>query len=422
MLEIKPDNPDAPAHDSPQSHTPPKSKGSTGDHPVASNYQYWREHGGSWADEYDTRKRGQPYYHIQELMLTDYISRCAPAKVLEFGCGPGRHLRNLTKLPGIDAYGYDQSVAMVSGCRRWASAEWVSEHISVGLPTARLPYDDREFDVVYTAEVLLHVRPEDLLGRLEELLRIARGHIVHLETSPTYPLVDSDHDGCWHHDLVGAYAKLGHVCDVLPSGYICHTPFRVALAEKGPEPAWSPVLLSMYRRMERDLVAGINDKDAHAAALTQARDAALAERDQAAESVRVRVAQLELDLERRSIALREAEARLADLAARPTHDQLAALKIALDDAHRQLADAAAELDALRADSRAAQLESQLSETRAAAARDAEERALRLAAWRKEAAKLAEQRDRAQQRANALLQANDRLVARLHAALRGGSLP
>ncbi len=413
MLETKPDNPaSAPAS------APAKSRADA----VASNYQYWREHGGSWADEYDTRKRGQPYYHIQELMLTDYISRCAPGKVLEFGCGPGRHLRNLSKLPGIDAYGFDQSAAMVSGCRRWASAEWVSRHISVGLPTERLPYGDKEFDVVYTAEVLLHVRPEDLLGRLEELLRIARGHIVHLETSPTYPLVDSDHEGCWHHDLVGAYAKLGHVCEVLPSGYICHTPFRVALAEKGPEPAWSPVILSMYRRMERDLVAGINDKDAHAAALTRAREAALAERDQAAEAVRVRVAQIELELERRSVALREAEARLADLVTRPTHDQLAALQLALDDALRQRAAATAELDALRASSTTAQLESQLAETRAAAARDADERAQRLAAWREEAAKLAAQRDRAQQRVNALLQANDRLVARLHAALRGESLP
>lgn len=412
MLEIKPDNPATPAS--------PAAKSKADD--VASNYQYWREHGGSWADEYDTRKRGQPYYHIQELMLTDYIARCAPAKVLEFGCGPGRHLKNLSKLPGIDAHGYDQSAAMVSGCRRWASAEWMSEHIFVGLPTARLPYDDKEFDVVYTAEVLLHVRPEDLLGRLEELLRISRGHVLHLETSPTYPLVDSDHDGCWHHDLVGAYAKLGHVCEVLPSGYICHTPFRVALAHTGPEPAWSPVLLSMYRRMERDLVTGINEKDAHTATLVQARDAALAERDRAAEGVRVRVAEMELELERRSIALRDAEARVQELSARPTHDQLQLVHAELEEVRRQLAATGAELDSLRTNPTAAQLEYQLAEARASAARDAEERHQRLAAWRDEAAKLAAQRDHAQQRVNALLQLNDRLLARLHAALRGERLP
>lgn len=412
MLEIKPDNPAT------LSAATAKTKADA----VASNYQYWREHGGSWADEYDTRKRGQPYYHIQELMLTEYIARCGPAKVLEFGCGPGRHLRNLTKLPGIDAYGFDQSAAMVSGCRRWASAEWMSEHIRVGLPTARLPYDDKEFDVVYTAEVLLHVRPEDLLGRLEELLRIARGHVFHLETSPTYPLVDSDHDGCWHHDLVGAYAKLGHVCEVLPSGYICHTPFRVALADKGPEPAWSPVILSMYRRMERDLVAGITEKDAHAASLTQARDAAFAERDRAAESVRARVAELELELERRASTLRDADARIAELASRPSPAELHSVKSLLDEAHRQLASANAELDSLRNNPTTTQLAAQLTETRAAAIRDTEERNQRLAAWREEASKLAAQRDRAQQRANALLQSNDRLLYRLHAALRGESLP
>jgi chromosome segregation ATPase len=178
--------------------------------------------------------------------------------------------------------------------------------------------------------------------------------------------------------------------------------------------------------MERDLVAGINDKDAHAAALTQARDAALAERDRAADVVRARIAELELELERRSNLLREGEARLAELATRPTIEQLAALQSALDEARRQLASAHAELDAFRAGPSPAQLEARfraaLDEVRSAAERDAEERARQLAAWREEAARLAEQRDRLYQRVNALLQANDRLVSRLHAALRGEVLP
>ncbi len=84
---------------------------------IAANYEYWREHGGGWASEYDQRKKDQIYYHIQEIMLTEYVGHHAPAKVLEFGCGPGRHLRNLSRLPGIEVFGYDQSAAMVSGAR-----------------------------------------------------------------------------------------------------------------------------------------------------------------------------------------------------------------------------------------------------------------------------------------------------------------
>ncbi len=50
---------------------------------VAANYQYWQEHGGSWAAEYDARKRDQVYYHIQEILLTEYIRQQAPARVLD---------------------------------------------------------------------------------------------------------------------------------------------------------------------------------------------------------------------------------------------------------------------------------------------------------------------------------------------------
>ena len=59
--------------------------------PVEANYQYWREHGGEWADNYDQRKKNQILYHIQELMLTQYMLQHAstaaerPMKDLEFG-------------------------------------------------------------------------------------------------------------------------------------------------------------------------------------------------------------------------------------------------------------------------------------------------------------------------------------------------
>ena len=47
---------------------------------IAENYEYWREHGGGWASEYDQRKKEQIYYHIQEIMLTEYIHHHAPAQ------------------------------------------------------------------------------------------------------------------------------------------------------------------------------------------------------------------------------------------------------------------------------------------------------------------------------------------------------
>ncbi len=74
---------------------------------VAANCRYGQEHGGEWAEEYAARKRRTVKYHVQEIMLTDCVAHHAPAAVLEFGCGVGRHLRILSRLAGVEVYGYD---------------------------------------------------------------------------------------------------------------------------------------------------------------------------------------------------------------------------------------------------------------------------------------------------------------------------
>ncbi|HYE63063.1 MAG TPA: methyltransferase domain-containing protein [Phycisphaerales bacterium] len=240
---------------------------------VDPNYQYWRDHGHEWVEHYDLRKTRMVLYHIQELMLTSYIEHHAsamaarearPLRVLEFGCGVGRHLRNLSKLPNTDIHGYDQSRSMAEGALRWAERGWFDEHIHIGLPTGRLPFEDGAFDIVYSAEVLVHVRPEHLEGILSEMLRVSRGQVLHLETSPDFPLVSGEHSGCWRHDLPASYRRLGRECEVLARGYECHTPFRVVVGQP-PVWTWPEQMIAMYRRLERDIDAGFTALDGSAA-------------------------------------------------------------------------------------------------------------------------------------------------------------
>jgi hypothetical protein len=80
---------------------------------VAPNYRYWRRAGSAWPAEYERRKTRHPYYHIQEMMITDHVAHHAPRRVLEWGCGTGRHLHNLTQLPEVEALGFDQSETIV---------------------------------------------------------------------------------------------------------------------------------------------------------------------------------------------------------------------------------------------------------------------------------------------------------------------
>ncbi|MFA6044327.1 MAG: class I SAM-dependent methyltransferase, partial [Phycisphaerales bacterium] len=127
-----------------------------------------------------------------------------------------------------------------------------------GAPVGRLPYADGSFDIVYTSEVLIHVRPEHLSGILAELLRVAKWQVLHFEPAEHTPISTDSHDGCWRHDLPAAYSALGVTCETLPSGFRLQAPYRVMLG--GPPPfTWSPVLLDMYRRLDRDIDAGFDE-------------------------------------------------------------------------------------------------------------------------------------------------------------------
>jgi len=223
---------------------------------LAPNYAYWRQSGSEWNVEYERRKTRHVFYHLAEAMLTDHVLHHAPCRVLEFGCGPGRHQRNLSAIPGVDVHGFDQSASMVAGGFRWADECWLREHVRVGEPTGALPWPDAHFDIVYSSEALLHTRPEDLAGCLAELRRVCRGHLLHLEPPPTWRGYSSWHDGCWGHDLVAVYDAMGIRCEVLEPAFPQQVPYRAAVEPHSVRWTWSPAMLAIYRRMEAALEEG----------------------------------------------------------------------------------------------------------------------------------------------------------------------
>jgi SAM-dependent methyltransferase/cephalosporin hydroxylase len=225
---------------------------------IAPNYEYWRTHGGEWADEYEHRKKRLVFYHIQELMLANYFAHSAPVRVFEYGCGVGRHLNYLNRIPNVDVYGYDQSQTMVNNCHKWTSQAWLDQHVIVGPPVGKLPYPDRHFDIVFTAEVLIHVSPADLEPILTELIRISRWQILHIEPSLFDKVIPDAHHGCWNHDFVSIYQKMGYSCEMLLAGFEIHAPYRVILDTERKPYTWSPVELALMRRLENDIQPILN--------------------------------------------------------------------------------------------------------------------------------------------------------------------
>ncbi len=223
---------------------------------VAPNYRYWRQSGDIWASEYDRRKTRHPYYHIQEMMITDHIAHHAPCRVLEWGCGTGRHLYNLVHIPGVEAFGFDQSETMVHAGLSWASVDWRASHVAIGDPTDLLPYPDGWFDIVFSCEALLHTRPDDLRDRLSEIVRVCRGHILHIESPSSWTGYSPSCDGCWGHDLIRAYKDIGHECEPLASGFSCQIPYLIKLNRESVRWTWYPAMLSIYQQLETRLEEG----------------------------------------------------------------------------------------------------------------------------------------------------------------------
>jgi len=306
---------------------------------VEPNYQYWREHGGAWVYEYTKRKKFEILYHIEELMLTDYVrgtarGRSETLRVLEFGCGVGRHLRNMNGLNGVEIHGYDQSETMASGCLSWATPEWFQQRVRVGMPTGPLPYEDGAFDLVYSAEVLVHVRPEHLGTVLSEILRVCRGHVLHLEPSPHIAVASEAHHGCWNHNLIEAYAKLGRACEALTRGYDAHTPFRVRGAEPAPY-TWADSILEMFRRMETDIDEGFRVMRADAARAWNEREHFAASAAASQESLASARAETASTARERDVVIADRDVLL---------QQLASISAALDAEKAKAAEIASRLE------------------------------------------------------------------------------
>jgi SAM-dependent methyltransferase len=193
-----------------------------------------------------------PIYLIQEVFLAEYLSRQGPAKVLEFGCGFGRHLSYLNQIPGLRLAGCDQSASMIEGIRQWASEEWMAEHVCITDPRTKLPYPDKSFDVVFTVSVLIHVHPEDVAFVLSELLRVCRWQLLHIENarSPQALLTADAHAGCWAHPFEQHFERLGHRAEVLTKPFHLEDVYRVILDSTRPVVDLNPQALGKLLQLD----------------------------------------------------------------------------------------------------------------------------------------------------------------------------
>ena len=109
--------------------------------------------------------------------LVEHYKLQPGSKVLDIGCGKGFQLFELTQVcPGLIVRGLDISQYAIEH----AHPE-VAEYLDLGT-AAQLPYQDKEFDLVFSINTLHNLHNRDLDSALREIQRVGKQQYICVES------------------------------------------------------------------------------------------------------------------------------------------------------------------------------------------------------------------------------------------------
>ncbi|MBI4833074.1 MAG: methyltransferase domain-containing protein [Candidatus Lindowbacteria bacterium] len=94
-------------------------------------------------------------------------------KVLDLGCGSGRHTVYLAK-SGFAASGLDIAPEGIRLTREWLRKENQTAKLKLGSIYEKLPYRNKSFDAIVFTQALHHARIEDIRNAIKEMHRVLR--------------------------------------------------------------------------------------------------------------------------------------------------------------------------------------------------------------------------------------------------------
>ena len=112
----------------------------------------------------------EPYHGV--VRFAQLLKEKGARRVLDLGCGAGRHLVYLAK-EGFEAYGTDISETGLEHARRWLSEEGLAAEL-VRADMTQIPYPDGFFDAAISTFVVHHGSLEDMRRTLGEIHRVLR--------------------------------------------------------------------------------------------------------------------------------------------------------------------------------------------------------------------------------------------------------
>jgi len=130
-------------------------------------------------------KEGRVFLKPQEDVprIVKLLRKNKVKKVLDLGCGSGRHTVYLAK-NGFEVYGIDIAPVGIKLTKDWLKQENLRANLKLGSIYRKLPYEDNFFDALIAVQVINHGKIESIRRLIKEMERILRpGGFIFVTTS-----------------------------------------------------------------------------------------------------------------------------------------------------------------------------------------------------------------------------------------------
>ncbi|RDE10865.1 MAG: hypothetical protein C4K48_12730 [Candidatus Thorarchaeota archaeon] len=148
-------------------------------------------------------------------------------RVLDLGCGTGRHLVYLSRLD-FQMDGLDSSSHALALSNRWLDEEGLSASLREHLIERPFPYPDGMFDALISIQVIHHNLLKDIVFTVSEIERVLKPGAFVFITVPTLGLKRENHEEDWQLRQVedGTYIPMGGRESGIPHHYFTENELR----------------------------------------------------------------------------------------------------------------------------------------------------------------------------------------------------
>jgi len=120
-------------------------------------------------------EKGRVFLEPQEEMprVVKLFKKKGVKKILDLGCGSGRHTVYLAK-NGFDVYGIDIAPVGLKMTKDWLEQEGLHAHLELGSFLRKLPYKDNFFGAIVAVQAISHGRIGNIRKLIKEMERVLK--------------------------------------------------------------------------------------------------------------------------------------------------------------------------------------------------------------------------------------------------------